>query len=243
MVVALVRNLVEWVPTSVTAVSVLSGPMVLLGYLVGSIPFGYLLSRRRLRRQLAADAAPEVRRPSDDPLDMPGVIGAGALAALATLLVTTIAWDVAMAAAPRGNIGAVGTFSNQALGAWVSVALWTGMAAVVGNLAPVWTGFRGATGIPPAVALLLAYVPVVFVVTTGVFLLAYAVTRSARTALLVSLPVAITVEYVAWIADIQATWGVTNGPELALWITVLAGALATRNLRPASRGDPRRVGA
>ena len=235
MVVALVRNLVEWVPTSVTSVSLLSGPLVLLGYLVGSIPFGYLLSRRRLRRQLDAAGPPATPVTSDDPLDTPGVIGAGALAAVTTLLVTTVAWDVALAAAPRGNIGAIGTFSNQAVGAWVSVALWTGMAAVIGNLAPVWTAFRGASGLPPAVALVLAHVPVVFVAGAVAFLAAYALTRSTRTALLITLPIAVTASYVAWIADLQARWGVTNGPEVTLWITVLAGALAARNLRAAAR--------
>ena len=236
--VGLVRSLVEWVPTSVTSVSVLSGPMVLLGYLAGSVPFGYLLSRRRLRRQLAADASPTVRARGSDPLDAPGVIGAGALAAVATLLVATVAWDVALAAAPRGNIGAIGTFSNQAVGAWVSVALWTGMAAVIGNVAPVWSAFRGATGVPPAMALVAAYVPVVFVASALTFLVLYVVTRSPRTALLVTLPVAVSVEYLAWIADVQTAWGVTNGPELALWVAVLAGALGARNLR----ADPSAAG-
>jgi len=236
VVVALVRNLVEWIPTSVTSVSVLSGPLAILGYLVGSIPFGYLLSRRRLRRQLAADASVGAPRTGGDPLDTPGVVGAGALAAMATLLVTTVAWDVALAAAPRGNIGAVGTFSNQAVGAWVSVALWTGMAAVLGNIAPVWAGFRGATGLAPAVALVFAHVPVVFVVGAATFLLSYGLTRETRLSLLLTLPVAVSVEYVAWITDVQTAWGVTNGPELTLWMAVLAGALATRNLRPAAHG-------
>lgn len=238
MVVALVRNLVEWVPTSVTSVSLLSGPLVLLGYLAGSIPFGYLLSRRRLRRQLDAAGPPATPVTSDDPLDTPGVIGAGALAAVTTLLVTTVAWDVALAAAPRGNIGAVGTFSNQAVGAWVSVALWTGMAAVIGNLAPVWTAFRGATGLAPAVALVLAHVPVVFVVCAATFLVVYGLTRETRLSLLVTLPVAVSVEYLAWIADVQTSWGVTNGPEVTLWVAVLAGALAARNLRPTAGRRP-----
>ena len=231
MLVALVRNLVEWVPTSVKSVSVLSGPLAILGYLVGSIPFGYLLSRRHLRRQLAGDQS-VTPRTGGDPLDTPGVIGAGALAAIATLLVTTVAWDVALAAAPRGNIGAVGTFSNQAVGAWVSVALWTGMAAVVGNIAPVWAGFRGATGLAPAVALVAAHVPVVFVAGAATFLVSYGLTRETRLSLLLTLPVAVSVEYLAWIADVQTAWGVTNGPELTLWVAVLAGALAARNLRP-----------
>ena len=233
MFVALVRNLVEWVPTSVTSVSVLSGPMAILGYLVGSIPFGYLLSRRRLRRQLAGDPSAGTRGPAPHPLGMPGVVGGGALAAVATLLVTTVAWDVALAAAPRGDIGAIGTFSNQAVGAWVSVALWTGMAAVIGNIAPVWAGFKGATGLAPSVALVFAHVPVVFVVGAVTFLLSYALTRDTRLSLLLTLPVVVSAEYLAWIADVQTTWGVTNGPELTLWVAVLAGALAARNLRPA----------
>ena len=232
--VGLVRNLVEWVPTSVTSVSILSGPLVLLGYLAGSIPFGYLLSRQRLRRQLSSEGGPATRPRGTDPLDAPGVIGAGALAAIVTLLVTTVSWDVALAAAPRGNIGAVGTFSNQAVGAWVSVALWTGMGAVVGNVAPVWSAFRGATGVAPAVALLGAYAPVVFIACVAAFLLAYLATRSPRKALLAALPVAVSVEYLAWIADIQTAWGVTNGPELTLWVAVLAGALAVRNHREAA---------
>lgn len=234
MAVALIRNLVEWVPTSVQSVSVLSGPMVLLGYLVGSIPFGYLLSRQRLRRQLSSGERPPSPAPADaDPLAGPGVIGAGALAALATMAVTTVAWDVALAAAPRGTIGAVGTFSNQAVSAGVSVALWTAMGAVVGNVAPVWSGFRGATGIPPATALVLAYAPVVFIAGVLAFLATYALARSWRAALAVTLAVAVSVEYLAWIADVQTRWGVTNGPELTLWVAALAGVLATRNLGPA----------
>lgn len=236
MPVALVRNLVEWIPQSVDSVSILSGPLVLAGYLVGSIPFGYLLSRGRLRRQLSAGGPLPSPRRSEDPLDVPGVVGAGALAGLATLFVATVAWDIGLAAAPAGNIGAVGTFSNQAVGAWVSVALWTGMAAVIGNIAPVWAGFRGATGLAPAVALVLAHAPVVFVAGAATSLAAYALTRSPRRALLVTLPVVVSVEYLAWIVDLQTAWGVTNGPELTLWTAVLAGALAARNLRAPPEG-------
>ena len=237
--VALVRNLVEWIPQSVQSVSILSGPLVLVGYLVGSIPFGYLLTRRRLRRQLAGDAPIAARRAGADPLGAPGVVGAGALAAAATLLVTTITWDVALAAAPRGNIGAIGTFSNQAVGAWVSVALWTGMGAVIGNVAPVWAGFRGASGVPSALALVVVYAPVVFVAAVAASLVAFLVTRSTRVSLLASLPVALSVAYLTWIADVQTTWGVTNGPELTLWVAVLCGVLAARNLRPAATPRPR----
>jgi len=214
---ALVRDLVGWMPRSATAVGVVAGPLALLGYLVGSVPYGRLLSRRRAPGQ-AADPAP-----------------AAVAAALAALLVTTVAWDVASAATPGAQYSsAVGGFSDQALGAWVSVALWTGAAAVVGHVAPVWSRFRGDTGAPPAVALAFTHAPVVFAVAAGAFLAAYAVTTRPRLAFVGCLPVAVAFTYVAWIADLQAGWGVTHGPELTLWVAVVAGALLARNGRAAA---------
>ncbi|MBA2625408.1 MAG: hypothetical protein H0U89_07370, partial [Acidimicrobiia bacterium] len=53
-------------------------------------------------------------------------------------------------------------------------------------------------------------------------------TTRARPALLASLPVAVVAAYGAWLADLPAGWGVTHGPELTLWVTVLAGALFAR---------------
>jgi hypothetical protein len=38
-------------------------------------------------------------------------------------------------------------------------------------------------------------------------------------------------EYVEWVTDTQAGWGITNGPELSLWSAVIAVALVARNLR------------
>jgi hypothetical protein len=77
-----------------------------------------------------------------------------------------------------------------------------------------------------------AYAPVVFIAGALAFVGTYALTRSARVGLAVTLAVAVSIEYLVWIADVQTRWGVTNGPELTLWVAVLAGVLAARNLRP-----------
>jgi glycerol-3-phosphate acyltransferase PlsY len=230
----------DWVPRSATAVGVLAGPLILLGYLAGSVPFAYLYSRRRLRRQLDY---PEVERlfPTDrggrESFGVGHAARAWGLPALATLSATTLAWHLTLAATPGANtFSAVGIFSNQAIGAWVSVALWTGLAAVVGHAAPVWTGFRGGSGLPPAVALAAAYTPVVVVVAGGVALVAYGLTRRPLVALVVALPAMVAFAYVAWLADLQAGWGITNGPETTLWTVVLAGTVFARNLRA---GDDR----
>jgi acyl phosphate:glycerol-3-phosphate acyltransferase len=238
--VALIGDLLGWVPRSARAVGAVAGPLAVLGYLVGSIPFGYLLSRRRLRRQLQdprVERLPLRPSPGGDPLDAPGVLAAALLSGVATLAVTTVAWDVAVAATPSArDFGAVGIFSDQALGAWVSVALWTGAAAVVGHLAPVWGAFRGGTGVPPALALALVYVPTVFAVGAGTFLAVYLLRQSPQLALLAALPATVVFSYLAWLGDVQGGWGVTNGPESTLWVAVVAAALFARNLR-----EPRSV--
>ncbi|HEV2766749.1 MAG TPA: glycerol-3-phosphate acyltransferase [Acidimicrobiales bacterium] len=229
MLVALVD-----VPRNATAVGVLAGPLVLAGYLAGSVPFAYLLSRRRLRRQLDEPGLSRLSTPGGNP-------GAGkprrsawalVLPAAATLAATTLAWHLTLAATPGGNtFSAVGIFSNQAVGAWVSVALWTGLAAVVGHSAPVWNRFRGGSGLPPALALGAAYVPMLLLFAAGAYLAVFGATRSQRTALLSALPVVVVAAYLTWLADLQAGWGVTNGPEVTLWATVMVGALFARNLR------------
>jgi glycerol-3-phosphate acyltransferase PlsY len=231
-VIGLVGGLFEWLPTHERWAGVVAGPLALLGYLVGSIPFAYLLSRRRLRRQLdgaAVDGVPAVRAVGG-PLDVPGVVTAAALSGAATLLVATVAWDVGLQVAPRSQFSAIGTFANQALGAWASIALWTGAGAVVGHAAPIWHR-DGGSGLPPAVALTFAYTPLLFVAGTAAFLLAQLVTGSPRRSLVLAVPVVVSVAYLTWILDVQAGWGVTNGPESTLWVAVVGGVLVARNLR------------
>lgn len=238
---ALVGDLFGWVPRSATWVGIVAGPLAIVGYLVGSIPFGYLLSRRRLRRQLDDPRMPRARPgpAPGDPLDAPGTFAAAALSGLAALLVATVAWDLALAATPgSATFGAIGIFSNQALGAWVSVALWTGAAAVVGHLAPPWSAFRGGSGMPPAVALFFVHAPLSFAVGAGTFLAAYALSRRPAASFLAALPVVLSFTYLAWIADLQGGWGVTNGPELTLWVAALTAALFARNLRTPEPPEP-----
>ena len=229
--------LFEGIPRSATAVGVLAGPLIVLGYVSGSVPFAYLLSRRRLRRQLDDRSLSALGRGDRgrEHHDVRAHVGAGILAAAATMAATTLAWQVTLAATPGANtFSAVAVFSNQAIGAWVSVALWTGMAAVLGHIAPAWTGFRGGDGLAPALALTTAYTPLVLLMAAAVFLVVRAVTGRPVTALLGALAAMVVFAYLAWLADLQAGWGVTNGPEVTLWISALAVTLFARHLRSAS---------
>ena len=213
----LVRGLVEWVPTSAQWAGYVAGPLVVLGYLAGSLPVGDLVARRRFRRQLDRG-----RLPGPAELDTAAVVTGLAVAAI-TLVVATIAWDVGLEASPRGAFGAIGTFANQALGAWVSIALWTGTAAMLGSMVPIWTRFRrGGSGVAPALALLVVYMPLLAATGLAVGSFAYGVTQRWRFALAAGLGTIVVVEYLAWITDLQTGWGITNGPEVGLWSVILA---------------------
>ena len=213
----LVRGLVEWVPTSAQWAGYVAGPLVVLGYLVGSLPVGDVVARRRFRRQLDRGALPG---PAE--IDSAAVL-TGVLTAGITLLVATVAWDVGLEASPRGAFGAIGTFANQALGAWVSIALWTGTAAMLGSMLPIWTRFRrGGSGVGPALALLVVYTPLLAATGLAIGSFVYGTTQRWRYALLAGLAAIVVTEYLAWITDLQTGWGITNGPEVGLWSVILA---------------------
>ena len=205
---ALVRSLVEWLPTSADWAGYVAGPLVVLGYLAGSVLQTYV--RRRLDR------------PVDDHPGRLEAAGGLAMAGVA-VLAATVAWDVGKETAPPGQISAIATYSDQAIGAWASMAIWTGAGVVVGSVAPVWDRFRGGTGVVPAAVLAGLYAPVAL--AGGVL---GALATGGR--LVAGLVVAVAVQWLAWVTDTQVEWGITNGPELAMWVVVLAGVLGARHL-------------
>jgi len=211
-----------------------AGLCVAAGYLLGSIPFAFLVSRRRLRRDLRSDlrsllagAATGSRR--DD-------VVVNVLDVAKVLLAATLAWHLVRDASPGFDrrvlpeFSAVGFLADQVLTSWQSTALWTGTAAVVGHLAPPWLGFRSGAGQAPALALGFVYCPVGFASGVAAFFVLLAGMRRPAVAVLAGLAGFVGATWLAWIYDAPTSWGVTNGPELALWATVLAGILAARTV-------------
>lgn len=215
---------------SVTAVGLVSGPLLVLGYLVGSVPVTYLLGRRRLRRDLGR-AHPRLLSSTTG---VPGDPVAATLDVALALAVATVAWRVTRAVAPGGNYrvpeaSRIAFASTQVLTAWQSVALWTGLAAVVGHVAPVWRRFRGGgSGLVPSLALLLAFAPTMFSAAVLAFFAGLLVTHRPRDAVGMALPMTVAAGWAAWVTEVPAGWGVVNGPELTLWLTVMAGVLFAR---------------
>ena len=220
------------------AVAIVAGLCVAGAYLLGSMPIGYLTGRRALRqrlRRLETDG-----RPLDEQLRAI-LTGSGTSPAVAVmdagkvLLAATITWHAVVAVSPGGtasvpNQSAVAFLSDQVLVSWQSAALWAGLAAVVGHLAPVWLGFRGDHGQAPGLALAVVYAPIGFVLGVVAFFLVRLALGPARltTAVFVGLATFVGWGWVAWIGDVQLAWGVPGGPEATLWAAALAGVLAVR---------------
>lgn len=205
-------------------VAVAAGLCALGAYLVGSVPFVYLRHRGRLRRDL---------RHLDDGRPLPAAASPtwlpAAFEVAVVLAVASMAWRVVASVSPgHGSsriVAGVATFSDQVLVPWQSVALWAGLAAAVGLIAPVWLGFRGSSGLAPAVALLATFSPVGLFGACAGYGIGLGVTRSGIGATGAGAVFLVGTAWVAWVFDLHALWGVPNGPETCLWSAALGAAV------------------
>ena len=129
---------------------------VLLGYLVGSVPFAFLLARRR---------GVDLRH-----------IGSGNVGA--TNVLRTAGAPLAVMAmsldALKGTL-AVGVATQLAVGPATPVA--AGLAAIIGHIYPVWLRFRGGKGVATAAGVFAVLAPLALLLASGVFIAAVWLTR------------------------------------------------------------------
>lgn len=129
---------------------------VVFGYLVGSIPFAFLLTRGR---------GIDLRR-----------VGSGNVGA-ANVLRTTGIWPAILAMcldAAKGCL-AVAIAQSLALGPVAPVA--AGLASIVGHIYPVWLGFRGGKGVATAAGVFAVLAPAALFLAGAMFILAVCATR------------------------------------------------------------------
>lgn len=129
---------------------------VAVGYLLGSVPFAFLLARRRgVDLRLAGS----------------GNIGA------ANVLRTTGAAQAVWAACLDAIKGAVAVLIAQRLTGDLAVSVSAGLAAIIGHVYPIWLGFHGGKGVATAAGVFAVLSPVAVAIATGIFLIALWVTR------------------------------------------------------------------
>jgi len=129
---------------------------VTLGYFAGSIPFAFLVARRRgvdLRRSGSGNVgATNVLRTSGVPL-----------------AVTAMMLDAMK--------GAVAVLIAQRLTEGPATPVAAGLAAIIGHVYPVWLQFRGGRGVATAAGVFAVLTPLALAIAAVAFVLAVFVTR------------------------------------------------------------------
>lgn len=129
---------------------------VACGYLVGSVPFAYLLAQRR---------GIDLRR-----------VGSGNVGAT-NVLRTSGAREAVIAMCLDGSKGALAVVIARTLTTGPATPVAAGLAAVIGHIYPVWLGFRGGKGVATAAGVFAVLAPLALAIASGVFVLAVWATR------------------------------------------------------------------
>ena len=133
-----------------------------LAYLLGSIPFGYLLVRIFRKEDVRETGSGNIGATN---VARAGGSGLGLLTLLFDALKGYVAVLIAAHLAPATGHGPS------------TLAVAAAVAAVLGHVFPVWLHFRGGKGIATALGVFLALVPLVALAAVGIFALIVATTR------------------------------------------------------------------
>ncbi len=131
-------------------------------YLLGSIPFGYLLVRVFRKQDVRATGSGNIGATN---VIRAGGAGLGLLTLLFDALKGYAAVLIAMHLAPNTQHGPS------------TLAIAAAAAAVLGHVFPVWLRFRGGKGVATALGVFIALEPLVVLCAVGVFVLIVATTR------------------------------------------------------------------
>jgi glycerol-3-phosphate acyltransferase PlsY len=131
-------------------------------YLLGSIPFGYLLVRFLRKEDVRSTGSGNIGATN---VARTGGTTLGLLTLLLDALKGYLAVLLAMHLAPNTANGPS------------TLAIAAAVAAVVGHVFPVWLRFRGGKGIATALGVFIALAPLVALSSVGIFALIVATTR------------------------------------------------------------------
>jgi glycerol-3-phosphate acyltransferase PlsY len=133
-----------------------------LAYLLGSIPFGYILVKLFLHQ--------DIRTTGSGNIGATNVARAGGtILGIFTLLLDALKGFIAAFLAMQ--------FAPNTVNGPSTLAIAAAVAAVIGHVFPVWLRFRGGKGIATALGVFIALAPLVALSSVGVFALIVATTR------------------------------------------------------------------
>src|SRR5436309_12645000 len=144
-----------------------------LSYLLGSIPFGYLLVRI-FRGQ-------DIRQTGSGNIGATNVARSGAKGlGIATLVLDALkgalaVWLAALIAASKYNL--CGDFVEHPCAPTLRLMSLAALFAVLGHVFPVWLRFKGGKGVATALGVFCVLFPAAILVALAIFILIVAVTR------------------------------------------------------------------
>jgi glycerol-3-phosphate acyltransferase PlsY len=182
-----------------------------IAYLIGSIPFGLILTRLL--------KAGDLRTIGSGNIGATNVLRTGRKGlALATLFLDALKGALAVWAAYR--------FFGP------DMAVVAGLGAVLGHCFPLWLSFRGGKGVATAAGVALALTPLTFFMVLALFALTVALTRYVS---LGSIVAALAVIPIAWaLGSVQAA-------QLYVLIALVILLKHTGNIRRLLRGDENKL--
>ncbi len=129
-----------------------------IAYLLGSIPFGYILVKLFLHQDIRSTGSGNIGATN---VARSGAKGLGIATLLLDLGKAFLAVRLAQHLAP-------GDYDPAVVAA---------VAAILGHVFPVWLGFRGGKGVASALGVFLALTPISAACTFAIFLIVFAITR------------------------------------------------------------------
>jgi len=185
----------------------------LLGYLLGSIPFGLILTR---------NVGVDIRSIGSGNIGATNVLRTGRKGlALATLLLD-------------GGKGAVAVLVAR----WIDGSDWlplaAGVGAVFGHNFPVWLKFKGGKGVATTLGMMLAAQPAVGLVTCVTWAVVFALSRISSLAALISLALS---------PLFAMMMGAHDAAVAFLVLAVLGWIRHRANLKRLAKGEEPRIGA
>jgi acyl phosphate:glycerol-3-phosphate acyltransferase len=183
----------------------------ILAYLIGSIPFGLVLTR--------LGGYGDIRAIGSGNIGATNVLRTGnKMLAILTLLLD-------------GGKGAVAVLIGAQFGPDIAVVAAAG--AVLGHLFPVWLGFKGGKGVATAGGVLLAIAWPVGLLALGTWLVVAIVSRYSSLAALLA---CVTAPIYAWLLHVDP-----QRTQLVLAVAVLLILRHHQNIRRLLRGDESKI--
>ena len=189
---------------------------IIIAYLLGSIPFGYLIVR--------ATQGADIRETGSGGTGATNVSRrAGKAAGVITLLLDLLKGVAAVAIAKLVVGLPIFANSSERAGAPSPEVYWwvaaSAIAVIVGHIFPVWLGFRGGKGVATGVGVFLMLTPVAVAIAAGVFLVTVLLTRYVS---LGSILAALAIPLFVWLQHVLVRPVETLAPTMS---AAVAGAV------------------